>query len=185
MAKKTLYTKALEILVGVYTQGPDGTLTAPTSGDALDNVIADSLSITQDDADKNTIDCETSDSPILTNYTAGAVKVDLNNASIDSDFLTKVMGWVEVTLASSNTGYAMPETYTTRYIALQVKFANGYLYLPKISIAPKLVFESLKSNVAYGTLSGTAEVVEIGENSNKVRTAMATLKAAVLTKAAG
>ena len=79
----------------------------------------------------------------------------------------------------------MPETYTTRYIALQVKFANGYLYLPKISIAPKLVFESLKSNVAYGTLSGTAEVVEIGENPNKVRTAMATLKAAVLTKTAG
>lgn len=184
MATKTLFTKALEIIVGVWSEGSDGTLTAPTSGDALDNVIADSLSITQDDADENTIDCETSDSPILTNYTAGSVKVDLNNASIDSDFLTKVMGWEQITIGSTNTGYAMPETFTTRYIALQVKFASGYIYLPKIAIAPKLVFESLKTNVAYGTLSGTAEVVELGEGANKKRTAMVQLKDAVLTKAA-
>lgn len=183
MAKKTLYTKALEILVGVWTDGDDGALTAPTSGDALQSVIADSLSITQDDAEETTIDCETSDSPILTNYTAGAVKVELNNASIDSDYLTKVMGWEQITIGESNTGYAMPETFTTRYIALQVKFASGYIYLPKIAIAPKLVFESLKTNVAYGTLSGTAEVVELGEGGKKKRTAMVQLKDAVLTQA--
>lgn len=184
MAKKTLYTKALEILVGVWTEGSDGALTAPTSGDALQSVIADSLSITQDDAEETTIDCETSDSPILTNYTAGSVKVELNNASIDSDYLTKVMGWEQITIGSDNTGYAMPETFTTRYIALQVKFASGYIYLPKIAIAPKLVFESLKTNVAYGILSGTAETVELGTGANKKNTAMATLTKPILTLAA-
>lgn len=184
MATKTLYTKALEILVGVWTEGSDGELTAPTSGDALHSVIADSLSITQDDAEATTTDCETSDSPILTNYTAGSVKVELNNASIDADYLTKVMGWEQITIGSDNTGYAMPETFTTRYIALQVKFASGYIYLPKIAIAPKLVFESLKTNVAYGTLSGTAETVELGTGATKKRTAMATLTKPVLTLAA-
>lgn len=181
MATKTLYTRALEIIVGVWTEGSDGNPTAPTSGDALHSVIADSLSITQDDAEENTIDCETSDSPILTNYTAGAVKVELNNASIDSDYLTKVMGWTEVTVATGNQGYAMPETFATRYIALQVKFASGYIYLPKIAIAPKLVFESLKTNVAYGTLSGTAEVVELGTGATKIRTAMVQMPKAVLS----
>lgn len=179
MATKTLYTKALEILVGVWTGD-----TAPTTGDSLDYVIADSLSVTQDDPEENTIDCETSDSPILTNYTAGSYAIDLNNASIDTDFLTNVMGWEKITTPKA--GYIAPETFATRYISLQVKFTYGsktsYLYIPRIAIAPKLVFESLKTNVAYGTLSGTAESYEISEGK---RTAIGLFDEAVLTKTAG
>lgn len=179
MATKQLYTKAQEILIGAWTGD-----TAPTSGDALDYVIADSLSITQDDPEENTIDCETSDSPILTNYTAGSYTVDLNNASIDADFLTKVLGWEKIT--TPNEGYIAPETFATRYISLQVKFTYGtkttYVYIPRIAIAPKLVFESLKTNVAYGTLSGTAESYEISDGK---RTAIGIFDTAVMTKAAG
>lgn len=178
MATKTLYTKALEILVGVW-EGE----TAPTDGDALDYVIADSLSVTQDDPEENTIDCETSDSPILTNYTAGSYAIDLNNASIDTDFLTKVMGWEAVT--TPKPGYVAPETFATRYISLQVKFSYGgkesYLYIPRIAIAPKLVFESLKTNVAYGTLSGTAESYAIAEDK---RTAIGLFDSPIMTKTA-
>lgn len=174
MATKTIRTKALEILIGMW----DGD-TAPSTADALDYVIADSLSVTQDDPEENTIDCETSDSPILTNYTAGAYKVDLNNASIDADFLTKVMGWKEVT--SPKEGYIAPETFSTRYAAIQVKFsATDYLYIGRMAIAPKLMFESLKTNVAYGTLSGTAESYAINDTD---RTAIGLFKEPILTKA--
>lgn len=178
MATKTIYTKALEIIVGVW----DGD-TAPKTGDTLDYVIADSLSVTQDDPEENTIDCETSDSPILTSYTAGSYKVDLNNASIDEDFILNVMGWEAIT--TPNKGYIAPESFATRYISLQVKFTfNGvdkYLYIPRIAIAPKLVFESLKKNVAYGTLSGTAEAYEIAAGK---RTPIGLFDTAVMTKTA-
>lgn len=194
MAKeKILFNKATEVLVGVWTDEN----TAPTSADttSLEYIIADSLSITQADADETTIDNELSDNPILRAYTAGAYEVDLNNASIDAEFLTKVMGWLEL---GSGDGYVAPESFQTRYIAIQVKFpasgtgkADKYIYLPKVAIAPKLVFESLKTNVAYGTLSGTAMSANIGSlkigsgaSAKQATGAIAQIKAPILSLAA-
>jgi hypothetical protein len=188
MAKK-LYTKAKQIVIGVYNEGEEDT--AVDSLVTLDYVVADSLSINQDDADENTVDCETSDAPILDDYTAGDYKVDLNNASLDASFLTGVMGWQ--TLYNSEkkgAGYAAPQTFDTRYIALQVKFSDKkYVFLPKIAISPKCVFESLKTNVAYGTLSGTAlnDVIPgfytDADNTKPATSTIATLDAPVWTDA--
>lgn len=194
MAKeKIIFNKATEVLVGVWADEN----TAPTSSDvtSLEYIIADSLSITQADAEETTIDNELSDNPILRSYTAGAYEVDLNNASIDTEFLTKVMGWLEL---GTGDGYVAPESFQTRYISIQVKFpgqgtgaADKYIYLPKVAIAPKLVFESLKTNVAYGTLSGTAMSANIGTlkigsgaSAKQATGAIAQIKAPILTKAA-
>jgi hypothetical protein len=144
------------------------------------------LSINPDDAEETTIDCETSDSPILDDYTQGDVKVDLNNASLDADFLQKVIGWVAIK-NGEKTGYAAPKVYSTRYIALQIKFsASSYVYLPKIAISPKVVFESLKTNAAYGTLSGTALCAEItgwtDADGNPAESAITTIDSPILEK---
>jgi hypothetical protein len=73
-----------------------------------------------------------------------------------------------------------PDSYESRYISLQVKFNDSfYLYLPKVSIAPKLVFESIKTNLAYGTLSGTASNAKVGTET----TSIAILQAAQMTVA--
>jgi hypothetical protein len=147
----TLITKAKEILVGVW-EGD----TAPTTGMSLTKVIADTLSVTQDDADSQEFEFETTDTKEVF-YTAGSYQVELNNAEISTAYLTKIMGWESVT-----DGVVSPETYATRYVSLQVKFEDDfYLYIPKISIAPKLVFESIKTNLAYGTLTGTAANADI------------------------
>lgn len=168
----TLVTKAKEILIGVWSGD-----TAPTSGDALEKVIADTLSVTQDDAEEQTFEFETTDTPEVF-YTAGAYKVDLNNAEISEDYMTKIMGWVKTT---DPEGVVAPESYESRYVSLQVKFAEDfYLYLPKISIAPKLVFESIKTSLAYGTLSGTATNHTVDGKT----TAIGVFKTAVMTKAA-
>jgi hypothetical protein len=176
-ATKTIYTKAKEILVGVWTG--DDHETAPTNGIQLSSVIADSLSITQDDPDTTDIDCETSDDPIFTVATAGAYQVELNNASIDEDFLTSVMGWTKDTTTNA---VCAPSTYESRYIALQVKFeGNKCVLLPKVLIAPKLVFESLSTNVAYGTLTGTATSAKLGTMTSE--TPIALLTTPILTVA--
>lgn len=170
MAKKTIYTKAKKILVGVWTG--DDFETAPSATTELSSVIADSLSITQDDPDTTDIDCETSDDPIYTVATAGSYQVELNNASIDEDFLTTVMGWTKDTASGA---ICAPATYESRYIALEVQFENNKCVLvPKILVAPKLVFESLSTNVAYGTLTGTATAAKIGKMDIETPIAMLT-----------
>lgn len=169
-----LITKAKEIIIAAWSANATS---YPTSGgEALEYVIADTLSVNQEDAEEQTFEFETSDAP-ETFYTPGAYKVDLNNAELSEDFMTKIMGWEKITTPN---GIVAPETYAARYVALQVKFADDdYFFIPKISVAPKLVMESVKTSLVYGTLSGTATNAKVGTKN----TAIARLKAAVLTKA--
>ena len=183
MAKKTIFTKAKEILIAPWTES-EGALTAPTASSAIElaSVIADSLTITQEDPETTDIDCETSDEPIYSVTKAGKYTVELNNASIDDEYLEKVMGWEK-----DGNNFVAPMSYAARYIAIQVGFTENskYLYLPKVLIAPKLVFESLSTNIAYGTLSGTASSAKVGSDSSAKETPIAILSTAVLTKSAG
>jgi hypothetical protein len=173
----TLITKAKEIIVGVWNGD-----TMPTSGMSLTRVIADTLSVTQDDADTQEFEFETTDTK-ETFYTAGSYQVELNNAEISEDYLTQIMGWIKTT---NPEGVVAPGTYESRYVALQVKFSDSfYLFLPKISIAPKLVFESIKTNLAYGTLSGTATNSTIDDKVTSIgifKTAQLTVAAETSTK---
>ena len=142
-------------------------------GKKLDYVIADSLSITQDDPEEQTFEFETTDTPVVF-YTAGAYKVDLNNAELSEYFIKDVMGWIPT---DDGSGYVSPETYTTRYVALQVKFSDDvFFFIPKISIAPKLVMESVKTSLVYGTLSGTATNAMIGN----VKTSIAKFRSKII-----
>ena len=183
MAKKTIFTEAEEILIAPWTES-EGALTAPTASSAIElaSVIADSLTITQEDPETTDIDCETSDEPIYSVTKAGKYTVELNNASIDDEYLEKVMGWEK-----DGNNFVAPMSYAARYIAIQVGFTENskYLYLPKVLIAPKLVFESLSTNIAYGTLSGTASSAKVGSSSSAKEAPIAILSAAVLTKSAG
>lgn len=153
-----LITKAKEIIIAKWEKNATS---YPTSGRSLDRVIADTLSVTQDDPEEQTHEFETTDNPETT-YTQGAIKVDLNNARLDEYFMTNIMGWKSVT--SPKKGVVAPKSYENRYIALQVKFADDdYFFLPKVAIAPKLVMESVKTGLVYGTLSGTATDALVGD----------------------
>lgn len=169
-----LITKAKEILIAAWE--PNGS-TYPTTGDALDYVIADTLSVSQDDPEEQTFEFETTDTP-ETFYTPGKYNVDLNNAELSEDFMTKIMGWIKTT---DPAGVVAPETYESRYVALQVKFADDlYFFIPKISIAPKLVMESVKTSLVYGTLSGTATNATVDGK----KTAIGKFSTPILTKGA-
>lgn len=168
-----LITKAKQIIISAWTELEDG-YGFDLLGEKLDYVIADSLSVTQEDAEEQTFEFETSDTPEVF-YTAGAYKVDLNNAELSEDFMTKIMGWVKTTTPA---GVVAPETYTSRYVALQVKFSDTcYFFIPKISIAPKLVMESVKTGLVYGTLSGTATNADLGN----MRTSIGRFSSPILT----
>lgn len=167
-----LITKAKEILIGAWSSESES---YPTTGEALDYVIADTLSVTQDDPTSQEFEFETTDTKEVF-YTAGSYKVDLNNAELSEKFVEEVMGWVKTT---DPAGLVSPETYENRYIALQVKFSDTcYFFIPRISIAPKLNMASVKTNLVYGTLSGTATNATIGGK----KTAIGMFKAPIMSK---
>lgn len=172
MKKETLITKAKEIIIAAWEPGAS---TYPTEGEALNYVIADTLSVTQDDPDEQVFEFETQDAGRRF-YTAGAYNIDLNNAELSEEYMTKIMGWESITTPKK--GVIAPETYEARYVALQVKFADDdYFFIPKISVAPKLVMESVKTSLVYGTLSGAAENTLVGEK----RTALGRFEEPILS----
>lgn len=173
----TLITKAKQIIIAAWE---DNAETYPTSGEQLDYVIADTLSVNQDDAEEQTFEFETSDQG-ETFYTDGDINVDLQNAELSKEFMTKIMGWVETTTPK---GFVAPEQHIQKYVALQVKFADDvYFFLPKIAVAPKLVMESVKTNLVYGTISGKATMGTIGTGASAKKTAIGRFETAILTKA--
>lgn len=175
MAK--LITKAKQIIIAAWG---DTDTSYPTSGEQLDYVIADSLSVNQDDAEEQVFEFETSDQG-ETFYTDGDINVDLQNAELSEDFMTKIMGWVKIT---SPEGVIAPEQHAQKYVALQVKFAeDDYFFLPRIAVAPKLVMESIKTNLVYGTISGKATMATVGTGASAKKTAIGRFKTAILTKA--
>lgn len=188
-----LITKAKEIKILVWEEGQEDIFASLLTSKAedvstfavapplppyyiganLDYVIADTLSVTQDDPEEQTFEFETTDTPEVF-YTAGAYKVDLNNAELSELFIKNVMGWLPT---DDGKGFIAPETYKARYVALQVKFSDDcYFFIPKISIAPKLVMESVKTSLVYGTLSGTATNAKVGS----LRTSIAKFRMPVL-----
>ena len=71
-----------------YVDGVKG-----STGFALDDVVADTTAISQDEADTNAIDCETRDEPIYENVTLGSYNFTCESANIDKDVLEHALGF--------------------------------------------------------------------------------------------
>lgn len=150
MAKKIL-TKVKHIYFTPWNAADTGLDTASGAKLELLNVIADTVAITQDDPETNTIDCETRDEPIIESTTLGAYTLTMDSADIDLNILVKCLGF---TMSGEKIAYA-PTSYVKKYACVEVVFDDSRLVLPRILVTSKIDASSLKTNVAKGTISGT------------------------------
>lgn len=146
------------------------------SGDTyiLDDVVRDTTSIAQDDNETTDIDCETSDSPIVSIVNLGKWQFAAEVADTQKSLLLALMGFKELSTGE----ICAPSTYAKKYVTAAVVFLNddGATYsafiMPKLQLNSKLTMESLNSNTARIGLGGTALLAKVGTGATAVQTAL-------------
>ena len=135
-----------------------------TNGFALDDVVADTTSISQDDPETNAIDCETRDEPIYENVTLGSYNFSCESGNIDKDILQNALGYKISGEGASLKAYA-PASYKELWAEVEVQFANGTsLVLPKVKLNSKIDASSLKTGIVRGIIGGTAYSTKVDGN---------------------
>lgn len=143
-----------QILATPYTE--EGEL--GTTAYSLDNIVADSTSLTQDDPETNEIACETRDEPIDTVTTLGSFQFTTTSADVQPEFLTNFLGFTED--STTHILYA-PSAYKDTYAEFRLVFGtNGSLVIPKVKLNSKIEAATLKTGMVQATIAGTAFSVE-------------------------
>lgn len=156
------FTKPTRVLVTPFKD--DGSAKDTTTY-SLDSIVADSTSITQDEADRNEIECETRDSNIYEAVTLGKYQFTCDNADWQEALVTNILGFEK----SGDTLIA-PSSYKERFAEIEIQFGDASTYtsstqkgsfdcsvvLPKVLLASSATIESLKTNVGIMTIAGTA-----------------------------
>lgn len=164
------FTKPTRILVTPFEKDEDGVLAKGTTSYALDNVEADSTSITQDDEERNEIACETRDENIYESITLGKYQFSCNNADWQEALIVNVLGFTK----DGDSFYA-PSSYVEKFAEIEIQFGDandlttyrGSAVLPKVLLSSKATMESLKSNLGMMTVSGTAYSQEFTATGGK------------------
>ena len=143
-------------VTGVWSKG--------TEGFALDDVVADTTSITQDEPETNAVDCETRDEPIYENVTLGSYNFSCESGNIDKDILQNALGYKISGEGSTLKAYA-PASYKELWAEVEVQFSNGTsLVLPKVKLNSKIDASSLKTGIVRGIIGGTAYSTNVDGN---------------------
>lgn len=168
------FTKPTRIIITPFDGDAKG-----SDSYALDSIVADSTSITQDDADRNEIACETRDENLYEAITLGAYQFTCDNADWQEDLVTSILGF---TKGSTDGKLYAPSSYVERFAEIEIQFgdANAYqsstntggykgsVVLPKVLLASTATMESLKTSLGTMTVAGTAYSQEFTDGSKKI-----------------
>lgn len=167
---QVFFTKPTRVLVTPFEKDEDGNLAKGTTTYALDSIVADSTSITQDDADRNEIACETRDENLYEAITLGKYQFTCDNADWQEDLVINILGFTK----DGNNLYA-PSAYVERFAEIEIQFGDvndeanyrGSTVLPKVLLSSSATMESLKTSLGTMTVAGTAYSQEFESSDGK------------------
>ena len=166
MAKKVINTGAGAVkfikpdyIVATLFDGTEVDEASP-KGDSyiLEDVIEDTTSISQDDNDTTDIECETSDSPIISIVKLGKWQFAAEIGDTQKELLAALCDFTDDETGKKTLA---PSIYKAKYAKIDVV---------KVQLYSKLTIESLNSNLARIALAGTAKDIALTVNSKTVRT---------------
>lgn len=145
----------------------------------LQDVVRDSVSISQDDAETNTVENEFSSSPIIQNVIVGAHNFAANVGDLQNDLLHDLLGYSVD--AVSGKAYA-PAGYQEVFAKVELVFQNGTkevssdgtttvvpkywaVVLPKVQLNAAVTIESLNSSVGTIAIAGVAQDTEVTDSA--------------------
>lgn len=163
---KNLVFAGLERIIFVPWANTSGVWEKGTTGFCLDDVVADTTTVQQEDAETNAIECETRDEPIYENISLGSYTFTCDSANIDKDILEGCLGYTVEGEGESLLAYA-PTSYKEQWAEIELQFKNGYsIVLPKVKLSSKLDASSLKTGIVKGTIAGTCYTTEFAEGKS-------------------
>lgn len=164
------FTKPTRILITPFDGDSKGEETY-----ALDSVVADSTTITQDDAERNETGCETRDENLYETVTLGSYQFTCENADWQNDLVVNVLNFKE---SEDKKKLFAPSSYTEKFAEIEIQFGDandlpnykGSVVLPKVLLSSTATLESLKTSLGTMTVSGTAYSVEVEDGEGKALT---------------
>ena len=144
-------------------------------------MLADSVSVQQDDNTVNSRDSETKDEPALENTILGKYQVAATSLDVQDKILEAMMSWV-VGTTDTTVSYA-PTSYKPKWCMIIFAFnsTDKCFVAPKVKLNSKIVIASLKTSSGQIDIAGTAYAGKLTIDSTTVETPLASVPDGKLT----
>lgn len=116
----------------------------------IHDIVGDTLSITQDDAEKTEIPWEFGDDNLDENVKLGNKNFTCQCLDFQDDVMKALFGCEVVKGA-----LVFPKEYKDLYVMIRVVFDNVDFVLPYVKMDAKATMENMRTDIARGDLSGT------------------------------
>lgn len=176
---KVVLTNLKYMKVIPYTDESGDTL--GTESFTFDTLLADSVSVQQDDNTVNSRDSETKDEPALENTILGKYQVAATSLDVQDKILEAMMSWV-VGETDTTVSYA-PTSYKPKWCMIIFAFnsTDKCFVAPKVKLNSKIVIASLKTSSGELQIAGTAYAGKLTIDSTSVETPLASVSDDKLT----
>lgn len=122
-----------------------------TDGYDVHDIVGDTFSLTQDDAERTEIPWEFGDDPLDENVSLGNRNLTMQCLDYQNSVMVNLFGWSE----DSNHDFAWaPSQYEDLICTIILTFSGKSIVMPKVKMDSKTVFENLRTDIARGELGG-------------------------------
>lgn len=163
------YSKPTGVIFVPWTDGN----TLGSTGYDIKSIVGDTVSVTQDDADRSEIPAEFRDTPLDETITLGDATMTMECLDFDDDMLVALFGCTKINAGTAQAPkyvVAFPDSYQELYCLVQLEFGDKAVVFPKVKMDSKAVFENLRSDIARGQLSGTINVADVTIGETEIST---------------
>lgn len=137
----------------------------------MQDIVRDSTSVSQDDAEENRVENEYGSAPIANNMKQGSYTFTTQVADYQTGLLKDLAGF-EIDEVSGK-AYA-PATYKEVFAEVALVFQSGEKYyaaiLPKVQLNTKTTLESFSTSVGTLTINGVGYMMEMKDGDNDYTT---------------
>lgn len=170
---KVVLTNLKYMKVIPYTDDSGDTL--GTESFTFDTLLADSVSVQQDDNTVNSRDSETKDEPALENTVLGKYQIAATSLDVQDKILEAMMSWV-IGTTDTTVAYA-PTAYKPKWCMIIFAFnsTDKCFIAPKVKLNSKIVIASLKTSSGELQIAGTAYAGKLTIDSTSVETPLASV----------
>ena len=156
-----------------YTDDSGDTL--GTKSFTFDTLLADSVSVQQDDNTVNSRDSETKDEPALENTVLGKYQIAATSLDVQDKILESMASWI-IGATDTTVAYA-PTSYKPKWAMFIFAFnsTDKCFVAPKVKLNSKLVIASLKTSSGQVDIAGTAYAGKLTIDSKQIETPLASV----------